>query len=312
VQFLGRLFATDTTRVFSTRGTLKGVNAASFHVLEESLEPDLEGSFASAYAVSENSAMFVDELHAPRLFKTQHLSRLRVLAAHFASDSANVFHDGATIRGADADFFRVLSSWYSTDSAHCYFLNKRIEGASPLSFRPLAVTTDWYLYVSADDRAVYLREHPVIRLNYPSVEVIRDDQLRVVGVLANGQEHSLVELDAAYRQATAPQYRSVAFSDDSSSVRYSEKSFAGYEEDLSIFLMLCTHKSIKSYEEFTRGKKGAKSVVRALERLNAALPLPLAEMSRTSIFITAEGVAAYRQFGPVVDRLTNLLAALRE
>jgi DKNYY family len=311
VQFLGRLFAVDTSRVFSTRGILKGISAASFRVLEESLEPDLEGSFASAYAVSEDSAMFVDELHAPRLFKTQHLSRLRVLAAHFVTDSANVFHDGVNIRGADADSFRVLSPWYSADGKSCYFLNKRIAGASPLSFRPLAATTDWYLYISADDRAVYLREQPVIRLNCPAVKVIRDDQLRVVGVLANAREHSLVELDAAYRQATAPQHRSVAFSDGSSAVRYTENSFAGYEEDLSIFLMLCTHKSVKSYEEFTRGKRGEKSLVRALERLNDALPLPLAEISQTSIFITAEGVAAYRQFGPVVDRLTSMLAALR-
>jgi hypothetical protein len=268
VQFLGRLFAADASRVFSTRGILKGINAASFRVLEESLEPALEGSFASAYAVSEDSAMFVDELHAPRLFKTQHLSRLRVLAAHFASDSANVFYDGVTIRGADADSFRVLSPWYSADGASCYFLTKRIEGTSPLSFRPLAATTDWYLYLSADDRAVYLREQPVIRLDCPAVKVIRDDQLRVVGVLANAREHSLVELDAAYRQAITPEHRSVAFSDGSSTVRYKENSFAGYEEDLSIFLMLCAHKSIKSYEEFTRGKRGEKSLVRALERLN--------------------------------------------
>jgi DKNYY family len=311
VQFLGRLFATDTTRIFSTRGILKGVDAASFRVLQESLEPDLDGSFASAYAVSEDAALFVDELHAPRLIKTPHPARLRVLAAHFASDSINVFHDGVNIRGADPSVFRVLSPWYSVDNANCYFLSKRIAGATPMSFRPLAATADWYLYVSADDRAVYFRELPVIQLTHPTVKVLRDDRLRVVGVLADGQQHSLNQLDAAYRQASAPTHRSVTFSESPSTVRYTENLFAGYEEELSIFLMLCTHKSIKSFEEFTRGKRGEKSVVRAIERLNHALPLPLAEISRTSIFITSEGVAAHRQLGSVVDKLTSLLTGLR-
>lgn len=115
--FIGHLFATDGQRVFCTRGALKEVDAATFRVVEESIEPDIEGSFVSAYAVTPHKAVYVDQLCAPRFFQPKDVASLRVLAPHFATDGIGVYYDGVKISSADAGSFKPLTSNYSLRTA---------------------------------------------------------------------------------------------------------------------------------------------------------------------------------------------------
>lgn len=311
VRFIGHLFATDGRSVFSTRGALKDVEAMAFHVVAESSEPGFHGCFVSAYAVTGSKALYVDELNAPRFFKMQEESNLRVLAPHFATDGSSVFCDGVRITGAEPDSFKSLSSDYSVDSRYCYFRSKRIAQADPASFEILGEKDDWHLHLSYDASSLYHFDQPVVKLSGFVPELRRCVKRRVSGVFDGTREWTTFELETLYRNAIRPVARSVVLAEDSSSRRYTDDMFAGLDEELSMFLLLCSHRSIASLEEFTRGKRGEKAVVRAIDRLNSKLPVQLAIVSPAAITITSDGIAAYRQYGQVVDVIGSFLASLR-
>lgn len=313
LQFIGHLFASDGTGVYSTRGLLKDVDAAAFRVVEESSEPGLHGDgvFVSAYAVGADRAVYADELQAPRPFRPQDASRLRVIAPHFATDGTLVFCDGVKIAGADPGTFRWVGPYYAVDRKACYFRAARILGADPASFRSLAEPGDWGTGLSHDVRSLYYGDRPVVALAGTAPVLRRGPNGLVTGVFDGQREWTTIELETLYREAIRPAHRSVVFAEESSAVRFTEAMFAGLEDDLSLFLLLCTHKTLAALEEFTRGKKGEKAVVRAIERLNERLPVQVAVVSPTTITVTGEGVAAYRQFGPVVDVIARFVDILK-
>jgi hypothetical protein len=303
------LFATDGRSVFSTRGALKEVDAAEFKVIEESSEPGIAGSLVSAYAVTPQKALYVDELTAPRLFRPKVTSALRVLAPHFATDGVGVYYDGVRIVGADADSFRPLSSNYSVDRRHCFFRSAQIVQADPQSLG-LLDTEDRGHRLSYDGSALYFCERPVVRLYGSAPELRREERGYITGVFDGHRVWTSLELENLYRSAIR-KYRSVIFAEACSAIQYNDDSFAGLEEDLSMFLMLCSHRSVEALEEFTRGQRGEKAVVRSIDRLNDRLPVKLAVISPTSIKITSEGLAAYRQYGAVADVIGGFVAALK-
>lgn len=310
-RFIGHLFATDGRSIFSTRGALKDVDPAAFVMLEQHLEPDVDGSFASAHALTPHKAIYVDELHAPRFFAPKLPVELRVLAAHYATDGVAVYHDGVRIGGADPQSFRVLSPHHSADRKHCYFRSTRIDGADPATFRFPGELQDRHLHLSHDAAALYLCERPVVALSGVMPRLERGRSGEVVGVIVGERRWSLYDLDTILREALQRRSRAVVFSEESASLRFTEAMFAGLEDDVSVFLMLCSQRTIAGVEDFTRGGKGEQAIVRAIERLNDRLPTPLAIVSPATITVTAEGMAAYRQYGPVVDRISDVLALLK-
>lgn len=310
-RFIGHLFATDGRSVFSTRGALKEVDPATFVMLEEHLEPDLDGPVASAHALTPHKAIYVDELHAPRFFAPKRPAELRVLAAHFASDGVAVYHDGVRIGGADPSSFRVLSPHHSADRKACYFRSARIAGADPASFVFPGEPRDLHLHLSHDAAALYLCERPVVALSGAAPQLERGRHGEVVGVAVGEQRWSLYALDTILRDALQRRSREVVFSGEIASLRFAEATFAGLEDDVSVFLMLCSQRTIAGVEAFTRGRKGEAAVVRAVERLNERLPVPVAIVSPAAITVTAEGMAVYRQYGAVVDRIGDVLAFLK-
>jgi hypothetical protein len=308
LQFIGHLFATDGEHIFSTRGVLKDANAATFKVVEESSEPDVDGTFFSAYAVTKAGGVFVDQLNAPRAFKTPAPLELRSIAAHFATDGKAVFRDGVKVNGANVNSFRPISSVYSADDDNCFYCAKRIEDASPSSFRPLG---NDIAYLSCDSNAVYLHEMAVLPILNSKVELLRESRGYVIGLFDGEREWSIGELDTIYRKKSR-KVRSVNFDESRiAALRYSVTSFVGLEGDVSMFLMMCNHKTIESLEQFTRGKRGEKALVRAIESLNQHLQSPLANISAEAITVTPEGLALYRQFGAVVDQITDFTSLLR-
>ncbi|MBL8348509.1 MAG: DKNYY domain-containing protein [Rubrivivax sp.] len=304
------MFATDGQRVFCTRGALKEVDAATFKVVEESLEPDIEGSFVSAYAVTPHKAVYVDQLCAPRFFQPKDVASLRVLAPHFATDGIGVYYDGVKISGADPGSFKPLTSNYSLDRRYCYFRSARIVHAKTSSFRILGGADDRGLFLSHDEDSLYFCEQPVLKLSGFVPELRRGEGRCITGVFDGERVWTTSELDGIYR-TNVRKYRSVVFSDTCSTTRFTDASFAGLEDDLAMFLMLCTHKTVQALEEFTRGKRGERALVRSIERLNSQLPVKLAVVSPTAINITSEGVAAYRQYGAVADVIGSFVAALK-
>jgi hypothetical protein len=307
-RFIGHLFATDETSVFSTRGALKEVHAAAFLVIEECSEPDIAGSFISAYAATPQKALYVDELSAPRIFKPKAISSLRVIAPHFATDGVGVYYDGVKIVGADAGSFTPLSSIYSLDSKRCFYRSARMVDANPKSLKLLDTEGRGH-HLSHDASALYLYEQPIVKLHGSSPELRREEKGHVIGVFDGHRVWTWLELEHLYRSAVF-KYRTVTLSEASSAIRYDDNAFAGLEEDFSMFLMLCSCKSIERLEELTRGKRGEKAVIRSIERLNDRLQCKLAVISPTSISVTSEGMAVYRQYGAVVDAIGGLVAAI--
>lgn len=313
-RFIGHLFATDGRAVFSTRGALKEVDPATFKLVEESSEPDLEGCFHSAYAVTADKAVYVDELHAPKFFRPQALAQLRVLAPHFATDGVAVFCDGVKVTGADAASFRPVSCSHGVDRRYCYFRSARIAEADPGSFGVLGEFVDRGLGLSYDRSALHLHGQRVLGLSGGPPALHRDERGHVTGVFDGERLWSLRELEAQ-RQSAARPLRAVVFAEHAAPTRWTDDVFEGLEQDLSLFLVLCTHKTLEALEQFTRGRKGEKAVLRCIERLNerlsSRLGVKLAVVSPAEIQITAEGVAVYRQYGAVSDVVGAFLAGFK-
>jgi DKNYY family len=310
LQFLGHLFATDGNRVFSTRGVLKDIEAATFKIVKESSEPSFDGSFVSAYAVASDRAIYADELYPPRIFKLPSVSGLSVLAPQYATDGITVFRSGVKILGAEVSSFRPISSDYSLDRRRCFFRSHRIIGANPASFRLVGERDDWNLHLSCDNNSIFYCEMPVVELFNEKPVLQRDSEKYIVGVTVGNRKWSMLDLQMLYREAIKPTTRSIVFSEPCSNIKYSDAMFAGLEKDLAIFLQLCSLKTIGALEEATRGQLGEKEVVRAIERLNHQLPAPVATVSATTITITEKGVTAYQHYGPPIDALATLLSAL--
>ncbi len=309
--FLGRLFAKDAQSVYSTRGVLKDVEAATFSVVAESLEPDIDGHFASAYAITPHKALYVDDLHAPKFFQPGAVAALRVLAPHFATDGVGAWYDGARIAGADVASFKPLASNYAVDRKSAYFGATRMIQADPASLRVVGEITDRNLHLACDRNSLYYRERPVVALAGATPALRRQSNGFVFAVTDGTREWSMVDLEQRYRAAIAPNKRTVVFAPAPSAFSFADRQFEGMEDDLAVFLMLCTHKTIQGLEAFTRGQRGEKAVVRSIERLNSKLPVKLAEVSATTIDITSDGVAAYRQYGGVADAIGGIVAAMK-
>lgn len=306
VQFFGRFFATTDAAVFSTRGLLKGAAPETFQLIAESDEARPGDRFLSAYAVSGSDAYFVDQLSAPKRFAVA--GNVRLLAPHYVTDGKQVFHDGSRLAGAKPDTLRVLSWCYAIDAASCYHLNKKIAGARPDTFRLLAETPDdWNEYYAADAASAYYYATRVPDAIGAQARLRRDARGYVLGLTDGVRDWTPKELAAVLRAANRPASRAVMFAAEAGNVAYHDNLFAGLEERLSIFLMLCSHRSIESFEAFTRGQVGEPAVLRAIEHLNQRAPAPLAEVDAKTIRITPAGMAAYRQFGPVVDAIAGLL-----
>ena len=107
-----------------------------------------------------------------------------------------------------------------------------------------------------------------------------------------------------------PPPREVVFSDECSNLVFHDAQFTGLEHRLSIFLLLCTHRSIEAFEIFTDGRLGESAVIRSIAALNERLPSPVAEVDKKLIKVTPVGMSVYRQLGRISDELSTLLARL--
>jgi hypothetical protein len=86
--------------------------------------------------------------------------------------------------------------------------------------------------------------------------------------------------------------------------------FTGVEDQAGLFLLLCHEGSIEQLQKLLPRGIGEKTVVRAIEALNAKLPAPLAEVSADRISITPLGMALYRRFASDIQAFKSGLDAL--
>lgn len=310
IRWLGRFFASVGSQVYSTRGLLKEAEAGTFRLVAESEEARFGEPFLSAYGASAGAAWYVDELCAPKKLAAAAPAELRLLAPHYATDGKSVYHDGNRIAGARPESLRVLSWCYAVDAAACFHGHHKIRGADPDTFRPAVEDPrDWNLYVSADRAAAYYYAEKIPEAG-PDVRVQRDERGFAIGITDGSLEWSMQDLAEVLRQTRRPP-RTVVLATEVSNVSHHEALFAGLEQRLSFFLMLCSHGSIEGLEQFTRGSVGEKAIVRAIQLLNERAPAPLAQVDATTIRVTPAGMAVHRQFGPVVDVITQMMAGLQ-
>lgn len=89
-----------------------------------------------------------------------------------------------------------------------------------------------------------------------------------------------------------------------------DAAFAGLEDEAGLFLLLCHERSIERLQKLLPRGIGEKTVMRAIEALNAKAPAPLAEVTPDQIRITPLGMAFYRRFSNDIQTFRSSLDAL--
>lgn len=330
-------FAKDGRHCYYMGGRLGGANPQAFHALNNAYFKDdryvwciggrIKDADAPSFAACDDGIYDLDGLPIPHGYGKD---RLRVFYydfngkacwvrkadpatfqslndGHFGRDQRTIFCGHASIAGADAASWRKLGGYYSKDGRRIYYFNRVIKDADLESFR--VVPAKQGNTQLARDRYRFYWNDQAVDYDYWLKDAAADTEPALLPAPAL-RSKSPPEAASSAREASMPRPLEVFFADDSASVLFHDTQFAGLEQPLAIFLMLCTHRSIEAFEKSTGGRLGQKAILRALAALNEKTPSPVAEVDARSIRITPTGMAVHRQFGKAVDAMVGFLARL--
>lgn len=107
-----------------------------------------------------------------------------------------------------------------------------------------------------------------------------------------------------------PRSREVVFPSEPGAFPMDDAALTGLEDEAGLFLLLCHERSIEGLKKLLPRGIGEKTVLRAIQALNAKAPAPFAEVSSDQILITPLGLAFYRRFSPDIQTFRSALDAL--